>query len=85
MTGRNVKIRRTQEWNAPQLPAQLKAAAQNSHKSIAQICREAGISTAFWYQLAKGNQASITYETLLALCKALEINIELFTVNDSAL
>ena len=71
-----MKVRQTREWDRPDLPEVLKAAANKSQKSIAQVCREAGISTAFWYQLVKGNKDSITLDTLTGLCKALGVTLE---------
>ncbi|MEO1399650.1 MAG: helix-turn-helix transcriptional regulator [Cyanobacteria bacterium J06635_1] len=78
----DMKVRRVQEWDVPDLPEKLKAAAQKGSKSVAQICREAEISTAFWYEMVKGNKASISHETLLAVCKALGIEVGEVGVND---
>ena len=77
-----MKVRRTLEWDVPDLPDALKGAAEKSQKSVAQICREAGISTAFWYQLVKGNKDSITYETLAKLCSALGVDFGKVGVDD---
>ncbi|MEM8805369.1 MAG: helix-turn-helix transcriptional regulator [Cyanobacteria bacterium P01_G01_bin.38] len=77
-----MKVRRTHEWSVPNLPAELKSAAERSDKSISQICREADISTAFWYQLVKGNKESVTYQTLSAICQALEITTQDVGVSD---
>lgn len=66
-----MKVRRTQEWDVPALPEFLKSAAGDCGKSVAQICREAEISTAFWYQVLKGNKDSISFDTLSKLCIAL--------------
>lgn len=66
-----MKVRQTKEWDVPQLADVLRSAVEKSPKSVSQICREAGISTTFWYQLAKGNEDSISFETLVSLCAAL--------------
>ncbi|NJN23045.1 MAG: hypothetical protein HC812_20050 [Leptolyngbya sp. RL_3_1] len=66
-----VKVRKTQEWELPDLPKQLKDAAEECSKSVVGFCREANITTAFWYQLVKGEKNSITHETLGRILKAL--------------
>lgn len=77
-----MKVRQTKEWDVPDLPDVLKVAAEKSQKSVTQVCREAGISTAFWYQVIKGNKDSITLETLSALCAALGIGVNEVGLND---
>ncbi|MEO1390993.1 MAG: helix-turn-helix transcriptional regulator [Cyanobacteria bacterium J06634_6] len=77
-----MKVRRTQEWDIPDLHAKLQEAARESSKSITQICKEAELSTAFWYELAKGRKNSITFESLERLCKALELTLEGVGVSD---
>ncbi|MEL7503144.1 MAG: transcriptional regulator [Cyanobacteria bacterium J06554_6] len=71
-----MKVRQTKEWDIPDLPERLKAAAAASGKSITQICNEADVSTAFWYQAIKGNKDSITYETLSGLCQAMSVSLK---------
>lgn len=76
-----MKVRQTDEWDLPGLPQQLKDAAKRSEKSVSQICREANISTTFWYQVVKGNKESISLKTLKALCKALGISLDSLGLN----
>ena len=71
-----MKVRRTQEWDIPDLHTRLQKAAGESNKSITQICKEAELSTAFWYELAKGRKNSISFESLERLCKALGLTIK---------
>ncbi len=71
-----MKVRRTQEWDVSDLHVKLKEAAEKSKKSITQICKEAEISTAFWYELAKDRKNSISFETLEKLCKALSLTLK---------
>ncbi|MGP1387371.1 MAG: helix-turn-helix domain-containing protein [Thainema sp.] len=75
MLAATMKVRRTREWDIPSLPEQLKKAAEASGKSVVQICKDAGISTAFWYQMLKGNRDSITYETLEKVCDAIGVKM----------
>lgn len=71
-----MKVRRTQEWDIPDLHTRLQKAAGESSKSITQICKEAELSTAFWYELAKGRKNSISFESLERLCKALGLTVK---------
>lgn len=48
-----VKIRVVREYEANDLPSWLVNAANESGKSIAAICREAEITTQYWYDLIK--------------------------------
>lgn len=70
-----MKVRDIREWDMPDLPAKLKSAAASSGKSVVQICGEAGISTAFWYEVLKGNKSSITLPTLRAIEAALDVDL----------
>ncbi|MEM9945378.1 MAG: helix-turn-helix transcriptional regulator [Cyanobacteria bacterium P01_D01_bin.36] len=71
-----VKIRRTEEWNIPDLPERLSGAFEKSEKSVLQMCREAGISSNFWYQMIRGNKTSIKHSTLKELCGVLDLTLE---------
>lgn len=71
MLATQMKVRDTREWDMPKLPEMLKAAADASGKSVVKICEEAGISTAFWYEMLKGKKSSITLSTLHAIEKAI--------------
>ena len=77
-----MKVRRTQEWDIPDLHTKLQKAAGESSKSITQICKEAELSTAFWYELAKGRKNSISFESLERLCTALGLTIKELGVSD---
>ncbi|MBP0017187.1 MAG: hypothetical protein J7647_06460 [Cyanobacteria bacterium SBLK] len=66
-----LKIRVVRDYDADDLPEWLRNTAKNSGKSISQICRDAEITTAYWYSLLKGKYESIADETLKKLEKAL--------------
>jgi DNA-binding Xre family transcriptional regulator len=71
-----MKVRQTREWDVPDLTEALKAAAYESRKPVTQICREAGVSTQYWYQLLKKNRDAVTLQTLSGLCNALGVTVE---------
>ena len=82
MLANTMKVRRTQEWDLPDLPEVLKLAAKQSGKSVLQICKDADISTAFWYQMMKGQRDSITLETLASICDAVGITLASLGLED---
>ena len=65
-----VKIRVVKEYDANDLPEWLKAAADDSGKAIAAICREAEITTQYWYDLIR-DRKPVRLNTLERLEKAL--------------
>ena len=72
MSGAKVlKIRVVRDYEADDLPEWLRNAAKNSGKSISQICRDAEITTSYWYSLLKGKYESIADETLEKIENAL--------------
>jgi hypothetical protein len=58
-----VRIRVVREYEADDLPTWLIKAAEESGKSIAAICREAEITTQYWYDLIK-DKKPIRLDTL---------------------
>jgi transcriptional regulator with XRE-family HTH domain len=53
------------EVEAPGLGAKIKEAREADPRSVAALCREAGISRNYWYQLeAEAIQGSLSKETL---------------------
>ena len=71
-----MKVRRTEEWDIPDLPERLSEAMERSQKSVLQVCRDAGISSNFWYQMINGNKGSIKRSTLISLCESLDLQFD---------
>lgn len=71
-----MKVKETKEWDVPDLAQKLKAYADRAEKPVAQICREAEISTTFWYDILRGARDSIKKSTLASLCKALGVSLK---------
>jgi hypothetical protein len=65
-----VKIRVVREYEASDLPSWLVKAAEDSGKSVAAICREAEITTQYWYDLIK-DKKPLRLDTLEKLESAL--------------
>lgn len=65
-----VKIRVVREYEAADLPAWLTEAASESGKSVAAICREAEITTQYWYDVLR-DKKPIRLDTLEKLESAL--------------
>ena len=72
-----MRVRKVQEVEITDLESRLAVARDNSRKTLAQICREAGITPMYWYKLVSGKQDSIPLETLQKLGNALEIDFNI--------
>lgn len=72
-----IKVRRTIEIEVGDLPRQLSSAAYESRKSVVQICKDAGISHTYWYDLVSGRLSSVTESTLKKIEKALGANFNI--------
>jgi transcriptional regulator with XRE-family HTH domain len=61
-----VKVRRIvkTEIDVPGLPAAIEAARDKSGISVSEVCREAGISRHYWYNLVKDREVAIAEPTL---------------------
>ena len=53
-----MRVRRVIDVEVKDLPRQLTVAREESRKSLAQICRDAGITPTYWYALASGKYKS---------------------------
>ena len=63
-------IRVVREYEAPDLKEWLAKAAKDSGKPISVICREAEITTQYWYTLIK-EKSSVNFDTLEKLENAI--------------
>ena len=75
-----MKVRSVKEWDVPDLSERLRRAARESKKSVVQLCKDAGISTAFWYGMTGGSTSSVALPTLSAIQKALGVDLGLSSV-----
>jgi len=69
-----MKVRKVSERDYPDLAAQLKKAQEDSNLSIAKLCRQAEISTQYWYRVVKGQVDTLNFETLKKLEAALGVS-----------
>lgn len=60
----------------PDLEKRIKKLREASGKSAQTLATEAGISTAYWYQIEKGERQYITEEVLRGIEKALSIDFD---------
>lgn len=58
----------------PDLEKRIKELREASGKSAQSLATEAGISTAYWYQIEKGERQYITEEVLRGIEKALGVD-----------
>lgn len=65
----------------PDLEKRIKQGRELSGRSAQSLATEAGISTAYWYQIEKGDRKYITEEVLRGIEKALGIDLGV-TFND---
>jgi transcriptional regulator with XRE-family HTH domain len=61
--------------SAPDLEKRIKELREASGKSAQALATEAGISTAYWYQIEKGDRQYITEEVLKGIEKALGVDL----------
>ena len=67
--------------SVPDLEKRIKKLREVSGKSAQSLATEAGISTAYWYQIEKGERQYITEEVLKGIEKALNVDFGV-TFND---
>ncbi|WP_242025304.1 helix-turn-helix transcriptional regulator [Leptolyngbya sp. FACHB-36] len=60
--------------SVPELEKQVKELRESSGKSAQTLATEAGISTAYWYQIEKGERQYITEEVLRGIERALGVD-----------
>lgn len=58
----------------PDLEKKIKTLRESSGKSAQTLATEAGISTAYWYQIEKGERQYITEEVLRGIERALGVS-----------
>lgn len=75
MDGCSMRVRKTIEVQVDDLPERLAQANNESRKTLAQICREAGITPTYWYSLVRGKKDSIPHTTLKNLEFALGVDL----------
>lgn len=67
-----VRVKREQEIEVADLGKQLEVARERAGKSVSDVCRDAGISRNYWYQLvAEEVKGALLEPTLRKLEKAL--------------
>jgi transcriptional regulator with XRE-family HTH domain len=60
--------------SVPDLEKRIKELRELSGRSAQALATEAGISTAYWYQIEKGERQYITVEVLRGIEKALSVD-----------
>lgn len=60
--------------SVPDLEKRIKSLRESSGKSAQILATEAGISTAYWYQIEKGERQYITEEVLKGIERALNVD-----------
>ena len=70
----NVDVVRQIRVTVPDLHKQIKNETEKSPKSVQVLATEAGISSAYWYQMMKGERSWISEEVLQGIEKALGVS-----------
>jgi transcriptional regulator with XRE-family HTH domain len=70
-----MRVRRVQEQDLPDLPAQLQAARKASDYSLLEICRRLEITPTYWYKLEREESNSISYELLRKIEELLSVDL----------
>lgn len=70
-----MRVRKIQEYEAPDLPKQLLAARKASNMSLLEICRQLNISATYWYKLERAETGTISYELLCEINKLLSLEL----------
>jgi transcriptional regulator with XRE-family HTH domain len=73
-----VQVKRTVEvvCDFPGLGKRIKTAREQDNRSLSQICRDAGISRSYWYQVeAEDLRAPITEEIIRKIEQALSVDL----------
>ena len=74
MSSSAIRIRRTDEIEAPDLAARLKAAREADKRSLSEICRQIGISNQYWYNIERGTLTTMSLETLRKIEQVLGVD-----------
>lgn len=59
-----MRIRKVDEVDVPDLAAKIKPARKADDRSLAEICRQVGMSPQYWYNLERGTVTTMSFETL---------------------
>ena len=70
----NVDVVRQVRVTVPDLHKRIKEETNKSQKSVQVLATEAGISSAYWYQMMKGERSWISEEVLQGIEKALGVS-----------
>jgi transcriptional regulator with XRE-family HTH domain len=73
MSKLGMKVTKIVEVEVPDLVEKIKTARTFDHRTLTEICRRAGMTTANWYRIESGAQ-SIPIETLQKIEKALGVD-----------
>ena len=74
MTSSVIRIRRTDEIEAPDLAAKLKAAREADKRSLSEICRQIGVSNQYWYNIERGSLTTMSLDMLRKIEKVLDVD-----------
>lgn len=72
-----MEVVRTIKIKADNLPKRLKEARIKDGRSVQALATYAGISTAYWYQIEKGDRNIVSEETIRKIEEVLGINLEI--------
>ena len=70
-----MKIRRVEEYEIADLEIRMKKSREVSPKSVTQLAADAGMSTANWYRIEKGEVKYLPEETLDAIESSLGVSL----------
>jgi transcriptional regulator with XRE-family HTH domain len=62
------------EVDAPDLAQRIKDAQKRSGQSVSRICKDLGISRAYWYRLVAGKEESISEDLLRSIERLLNVD-----------
>lgn len=74
MVNSSMRIRKVDELDVPDLAARLKAAREADDRSLAEICRQVGVSPQYWYNLERGTVTTMSFETLRKIEEVLGVD-----------
>ncbi len=69
-----MRIRKVDEVDVPDMAARLKSARVADDRSLAEICRQVGVSPQYWYNLERGAVSTMSFETLRKIEEVLGVD-----------
>ncbi len=69
-----MRIRKVDEVDVPDMAARLKSAREADDRSLAEICRQVGVSPQYWYNLERGAVSTMSFETLRKIEEVLGVD-----------